>query len=58
MIIGPIPPFLKKSHLAANPGAVITQGQGQGTEEGVDGGVGHEPDGGVVSTSYDVVHEK
>ena len=23
LIIGPIPPFLKESHLAANPGAIV-----------------------------------
>ena len=28
LIVGPIPPFLKKAHLAANQGAVIIYGQG------------------------------
>ena len=45
LIIGPIPPFLKKSHLAANPGAIITQGQGRDELEGEGEGVGHVPDG-------------
>ena len=34
LIIGPIPPFLKESHLAANPGAVVHhQDQGGGGDD-------------------------
>merc|ERR1711892_118210 len=44
LIIGPIPPFLKESHLAANPGAVISQQEG-GEQRGQDqGGGGHVPE--------------
>ena len=49
LIIGPIPPFLKASHLAANPGAV--RGMMEGEEE-LEGG-GHVPGG----RGDDLVHE-
>ena len=48
LIIGPIPPFLKKSHLAANPGAVITHGQERDELQQDGRGVGHVPDGGGI----------
>ena len=32
LIIGPIPPFLKESHLAANPEAIVHQ-EDQGDED-------------------------